>query len=186
MTGLEVQEEEPHPHSSRAGLSLPPPLEDGEAAQRGTVAGPQSHSPCTAEPGLTLVCLTPKLLSVGTGPCSPATQTLGGTLGLGDPSLGEHLVTFTVLVGRSTWRGRTPKITQQPRSPAPQCLLVLTASLGQRPHFVHVGLAVWAVHLHHDIVLICPCLVWAPRGGGWWEAAPSQRGLCRGTSQVRR
>lgn len=187
--GLEAQEGEPDLHSSLAGLSLPPPFEDGEAAQRGTVAGPQPHSPYKAEPGLTLVCLTPKPLSVGPGPCSPATLTLGGTPGLGGPSLGEHLFTFTVLVRRSTQRGRTPKITQRappsPPEPSPQGLLVLTASLGQRPHFVHVGLAVRAVHLHHDIVLVCACLVWAPRRGGWWEAAPSQHGLCGGTSQVR-
>ena len=76
-------------------------------------------------------------------------------------------------------------MTQQHPEPSPPGSAVLTARLGQRPHFVHVGLAVWAVHLHHDKVLVRARLVWVAGGGGWWKAAPRQRGLCRGAFQVR-
>lgn len=79
---------------------------------------------------------------------------------------------------------RLLEITQWAPWPRPQGLPVLTACLGQRPHFVHVGLAVRAVHLHHDKVLVCACLVWAAGWGGWREAAPCQCGLCWGAFQV--
>lgn len=69
----------------------------------------------------------------------------------------------------------------QPRQGRP----VLTACLGQCPHFVHVRLTVWPVHLHHDKVLVGACHVWPAGGGGWREAAPRQCGLCRGAFQVR-
>lgn len=76
------------------------------------------------------------------------------------------------------------KITQWAPWPSPQGLQVLTARLGQCPHFVHVWLAVRAVYLHHDKVLVCACLVWVAGWGGWREAAPSQRGLRRRAFQV--
>lgn len=32
---------------------------------------------------------------------------------------------------------------------------ILTASLGQSPHFIHIGFTVRTVHLHQDKVLVC-------------------------------
>lgn len=84
---------------------------------------------------------------------------------------------FTVSMGTSSQRGQGLPRSHSGTLPSPQGLPVLTARLGQCPHFVHVWLAVRAVYLHHDKVLVCACLVWAARRGGWREAAPSQRGL---------
>ena len=67
----------------------------------------------------------------------------------------------------------------QPTGPA-----VLTACLGQRPHFIYVRLAVRAVHLHHDKMLVRARLVWVAGGGGQGKATTGQRSLCRGAFQV--
>lgn len=75
-----------------------------------------------------------------------------------------------------------------PTSQKPPCCCpgeVLTACLGQRPHFVHIRLAVWPVDLHHDEVLVAAHLVRVARRREWRQAAPGPRGLSWGAFQVR-
>lgn len=41
---------------------------------------------------------------------------------------------------------------------------ILTASLGESPHFIHIRLTIWTVHLHQDKVLVCAHSVSVFRG----------------------
>lgn len=118
-------------------------------------------------------------------PChpDPEQRTTWSSQPLSKRALGP---TFTVCMGISTQRGQCPKVKQRaPRTQPMWGLPVLTARLGQCPHFIHVWLAVWPVHLHHDKVLVCACLLWVAGGGGQWKATPDECGLCRGAFQVR-
>lgn len=62
---------------------------------------------------------------------------------------------------------------------------ILTACLGQSPHFIHIRLAVRTVHLHQDEVLVCTRRVGVVRGRRRRrKAGPSPWGLCRRALQV--
>lgn len=85
----------------------------------------------------------------------------------------------------STW----PCLSQKEKgpwglSPLPVSQSILTARLGQGPHFVHIGLAVGTVHLHQDKVLVCPHGVRVVRGRWRRKAGPRPWGLCRRALQM--